>query len=379
MCPKLSGVIWPRQLTSRFGLTEDYWTFTFFLIRICVDGGMTPPKTIFVVGAGAGAKFGFPTGDGLADQIAKLVDWRLHPTGDIVGEGAEHYPYFRDAFPNRANEILRAGPKIRSAIHQFTSIDEFLHSRRDNDDLVACGKAAIADVIQRAEGYSFLSKFQGRDPDREPMDQLKKTWIAGLFKRLTSGVSRKEVATIFHRIGFVIFNYDRCVEHALFHLVRHAYDVGEEEAREALAGLQVAHPYGSLGRLPWQGGVNQLPFGSPREHIGLIHARIRTYREDELDNDEVALARRLMADATNVVFLGFGFHPQNMRILDAGVPPELRHRGFTKGTAFKISPQNRMQIIGRIGTHVSHPLVGVELLETTCEAFIEDNAMAFDA
>jgi hypothetical protein len=50
----------------------------------------------------------------------------------------------------------------------------------------------------------------------------------------------------------IIFNYDRCIEHYLFHSLVNYHEMSREQAAELMAGVRIYHPYGKVGNLPWE-------------------------------------------------------------------------------------------------------------------------------
>jgi len=71
------------------------------------------------------------------------------------------------------------------------------------------------------------------------------------------------------------------------------------------------HVYGVLGD-PWEGSK---PFGTQNAHLASIATELRTYHE-EFDNAEhERKIRELLGTAEKVIFLGFGFHPNNLQLL----------------------------------------------------------------
>ena len=73
---------------------------------------------------------------------------------------------------------------------------------------------------------------------------------------------------IFKHLTIVNFNYDRCVEHFLFHAMQAWSLKDEREIAELMKGLNIYHPYGSVGDLPWQSG-DGIEFGGEVDVSGL--------------------------------------------------------------------------------------------------------------
>jgi hypothetical protein len=77
------------------------------------------------------------------------------------------------------------------------------------------------------------------------------------------GVLRLDVKSVLRNVRFIIFNYDQFVEHFLAHALAAYYKLGLWEAHDIVADAEFAHPYGVVGRLPWQSDSGgSIPFGS---------------------------------------------------------------------------------------------------------------------
>jgi hypothetical protein len=110
----------------------------------------------------------------------------------------------------------RAASKVADGIVYSRSIDSYLHAHKDNGPLQVCGKLAIAQTILEYEKDSALAVQKGhqfRDPTK-----VNKSWLGtfmhGLQERI---VVNENLGDIFKHLTIVNFNYDRCVEHFLFH------------------------------------------------------------------------------------------------------------------------------------------------------------------
>jgi multidrug resistance efflux pump len=90
--------------------------------------------------------------------------------------------------------------------------------------------------------------------------KLQDTWYVKLIRMLDRGVSKSNVTQIFDSVSFIVFNYDRCIEHFLRHALQAAYGIQEQQADEICGDLHIIHPYGCLGELPLP-GTPGLPFG----------------------------------------------------------------------------------------------------------------------
>ena len=168
-------------------------------------------------------------------------------------------------------------------------------------------------------------------------------------------------------MAFINFNYDRCLEHYLFHAVKRAFSVDDAAAARVMAGMPVIHPYGQIGALPWQSGIQAHPFGGDDLDLRGLSQEILTYTEQTTGARHLASIPTLVNSASKIVFLGFGFHKQNMQILDRSNPQIVPS---VLGTALQESPGNLTVYRDLLGQHLKATAMPPELVDTTCDQFI---------
>ncbi len=275
-------------------------------------------KTVLVLGAGASAPYGLPSGQRLCDIIK--VD--LNPTKDELdrmGIGKRSYDAFRLQ--------LESAGRI--------SVDAFLESR---PVLIDQGKLAIALALLPCEKEDRL--FNAWAKDRLGLKGREKPesghWYELLFNMLTQGRSFDEVDL--GGFGVVTFNYDRSFEHYFFTALKHSYDKMDVEVREKLSAAPIIHVHGSLGLLPWQSGsesVRIVGYGhmTPTDVLSAKES-IRVLHEADDSSPEFQEARKLIAGADRVFFFGFGFHPTNLWRLGM---EDMTTNGIVGGTARHLS------------------------------------------
>jgi hypothetical protein len=126
---------------------------------------------------------------------------------------------------------------------------------------------------------------------------------------------------IFYRITFISFNYDRCLELFLFEALRQSYGIDPKRGSDICNTAKIFHPYGVVGTLPHENKTTPVPFGNESENNYLEMAgRIRTYTEEIADYNQLDDIKNVVSNAELIVFLGFGFHTQNLDILTSGEP-----------------------------------------------------------
>jgi hypothetical protein len=172
--------------------------------------------TTFVVGAGASFDYGFSLGEQLTKQIAEAFNMNdsggsqarelIRTTIDVVCR--------RPDMQRDPRQLFLQARALRAALLTASSIDAFLDNHSDNPDFGLLGKIAIAACLITAEQRSQL-KLKPRHPgEMIDLAGVEKSWLARLFKIvMTPGVQRASIEQMFAHVKFVIFNYDRCIEH----------------------------------------------------------------------------------------------------------------------------------------------------------------------
>jgi len=116
----------------------------------------------------------------------------------------------------------------------------------------------------------------------------------------------------------VIFNYDRCVEHFLINSIQTYYGIDATEAARLVDRIEIYHPYGKVGHLPWQQDDKSINFGTEPNPGDLIRLseQIRTFTEGtDPSSSEISSIREHVKYSKMVLFLGFAFHRLNLDLL----------------------------------------------------------------
>jgi hypothetical protein len=266
-------------------------------------------RTLFVVGAGASQEFGMPVGSQLAETIARKMDIRFSPVGEQYGEGDEDL--YRSVTRNRTDkpdEFLHAAWRIRNGLPYARSIDDYLDAHREDELVTLFGKAAIVKSILEAERNSILF-YEGDarlgDLSFHPTE-ASRTWLGLLLQLASRGVRKDQMRLIFQNVAFVVFNYDRCVEHFLRDGLRRFYSIGYEEADDVVRSAKIIHPYGT---------IQNLAFGNDRADWHQLASEIKLYTEQVIGGGIEDEIKREVVNAERVVFMGFAYHEQNMELL----------------------------------------------------------------
>lgn len=321
---------------------------------------MLQRPTTFVIGAGASQGFGFPVGSELAKTIAGSFDLHFEWDRQIKGSPAV-YEGVKRAIPGITNQAaFDLCHQIRKGLIHYDSIDDYVEAA-SSDYVSVAAKIAIFESISAAERKCSLAKL-GSHENSDHVAALRDSWPAQLLRLALRGVKHSNISGLFDTISVISFNYDRALEHYLFWALK---DLGfdDEVVAEAIKSLEVLHPYGTLGPLPWQGKPTT-PFGGGQVDLATAYSSIRTYSEQLEDKGELKNIRDAVDDAETVVFLGFGFHKQNVDLLSG--PGAKRKEVFT--TACGVSNSQRRAFEARIRSGISSDAI-IRMEDATCDKF----------
>lgn len=310
-----------------------------------------PTRSVFVIGAGASCEFSLPSGEMLKRSIASKLNFSMDDLGRYHGGDSE----IRLALTLKSNENptfnnwIDSTSLISRAMPLASSIDNFLNIHSDNEVVKFAGKAAIVKSIIEAEKASSLyyDPLSG-DGKQIRFKNCENTWLNSFFKSVTTNCPVSELHKRFKNLTFIIFNYDRCIEHFLLHAIMLYYNVDAETSANILSHLQIYHPYGTVGSLPYIGATAHTEFGATLEpnHIIRLSTNINTFTEGSNKPDtELSDMREILSRANQIIFLGFAFHEINMDLLytyEANIKNDFLPRIFA--TAVGQSPSDTEEI-----------------------------------
>ena len=283
-------------------------------------------KTTFIVGAGASCEAQLPSGERLKELIGRAIDIRFEDfgrqhTGDPLIVHALRQKV--QATTRDINPYLHKAWQIRDIVpHAALSIDNYLDAHQGDEELELGGKLGIAKCILDAEHSSLLRRTE-QHRDNFSLPGLRDTWYVQFLKLLTENVRAADLDTIFDNIAFVIFNYDRCIEHFLVQGIQEYYNITRARAVALVKRIPIFHPYGTVGSLPWMEDNDkpQAEFGdNERMDLLSIAGNIKTFSERMDDEEALNALRTHIAEAETLVFLGFAFHRQNLALIKPSEP-----------------------------------------------------------
>jgi hypothetical protein len=294
-------------------------------------------RTVFVLGAGASAEAGLPVGTNLAADIRKKMDIRFEFGFQPGGTGDfDLFSNVTHGRQNEADDFQNAAWRIRDGLALAPSIDDFLDLHRANRHINFYGKAAIVKSVLEAERASKLY-FSPLEDTFNP-DKCADTWFVKFMYMLGRGIPKEDIREIFNNISFIVFNYDRCLEHFLLNALQRLYGIENTDAQAIVDCLTVIHPYGVVDR--------NTPFGFGRANYAELAAGIKTYTEQVGATEVVTQLATEIERAECIVFLGFAYHSQNVQILK---PARAMPQKEIYGTAFKMSDADVEVVSNQIG------------------------------
>jgi hypothetical protein len=246
------------------------------------SSGVIAKKTVLVLGAGASNHLEYPLGEQIIDEV-----WNIkHLSKDRI----ERQPLWRDLINHWGSEKFNAfATRLRKA--QIPSIDAFLGRFPEFSEI---GRSFLAAILKGRESYRRL---------------FGQSWYRHLLYSLMDDDRYEPV-----NLSILTFNYDRSLEAYLFETFKNHYiDVDDAGAKEMLKRIPIVHLHGTLGNFP----EVEYSAESSVEEILAISKRIKIITEinDAEDDNDFATANSMLQAAERVIFLGFGFHQDNLRRL----------------------------------------------------------------
>lgn len=250
------------------------------------------PKTIFILGAGASHAYGFPLGQGLVDEIINTIS-PVSRTGQTLNFNMQS---------KLVNILLRkfGGTfmwdfvcKLRDS--ETNSIDFFLSHNMKYREI---GKLCIAYLIlDHQRRLQNANKIKG-----------------GWYKLLWSEINSIDI----DKFDFSIytFNYDRSLSLYLKKSIMNMFGWVETDLslQQYMEKIPITHLHGSVDIEAHGYQIEPLFEILTYDHLIKISAQISVIYEAEI-NDAFKKFHADIRYAEHIVFLGFGFHPDNIKRL----------------------------------------------------------------
>ncbi len=271
--------------------------------------------TVFILGAGASMPFGLPSGKELIQSILHITDPEMDEKRILMNEQKSYmngrftygflkkkFEILKNTFSN--NEIFTFHEALR--LSNQSSIDNFIRLRKEYEDI---SKLSIAIGILMAENVAKIF------PERH-YSYLHDNWYQYLWSKIGNTLEDYSKS----RISIITFNYDRSLEYYLSTVIKNSFSLDERKVEEVFRSLPIFHVYGSLGSV-FKGSNNEyLPYGLNNIEPSLlkyVSQRISTIHEF-IDSTIAQKVESILTKASRIYFLGFGYHLENMGVLNIG-------------------------------------------------------------
>lgn len=254
--------------------------------------------TTFILGAGASMPYGFPSGEKLVELICTESDTRPY-------EGA----CFESTLFNQFQREL--------TLSSVGSIDRFLATHSEYEEI---GKFAIASHLSKFEDrLELMRRFNtGYKAKSDPSSIPRTKWYNYLFDTKIDGKTVNDITNNLNRMRFITFNYDRSLEEFFWNRLKYGEQLKDDEVLRVMEFVRILHVHGSIGRLKWQAGtsfVQSYDHCTKSQHLREMSKGIKIIHEDLDETPEFLKAREWLELGERIIFLGFGYHPENLRRL----------------------------------------------------------------
>jgi len=317
---------------------------------------MIEEATVFILGAGASAPYGYPVGKDLRDEIIE------HFVSDFTSyfRGEDIIQPFNKAKRDLVRDALSFVERFRRAHTQ--SIDLFLAGHAEDRELTRMGRLAIVFRVLAAERKQIMFRKAIENPQRD--------WYSFILGKLRDKlVTRDDFIGRFceNKFSIITFNYDRSLDHFLFDSLVNAFGgVTPAIVKEQLSHVKIIHVFGQIAGLPWQDIHIMVPYGGELGRVGVatLADNLKIIYDDH-NNLALEEAPKLMAAAKRIFFLGFGYAEENLEILQ--LPKKDEANTMVYGTAFGLTENERGNKRGILRRVMELSADSVELARDDCD------------
>lgn len=275
-------------------------------------------KTVIVLGAGSSKSFDLPVGAELIDQIHNISKVDFSRFADRNNSTDRKFTGLLEEIHRKQQVDLATDTPYRRVVQaclSAKSIDDFIDFE-ENESISTYAKIAISYCILKSEHKSHLRNLFNQNQVNHFDARFRGSWLEKLFTLTIKGTKKNLYKNSFSDISIINFNYDRCIECYLYNAIKIVFQLNSADAWNVVSNIKVVRPYGSIGNIKGDGAV---PFGGSYEgptsgDLVSSYKTIKTYTES-IESDTMEKINKYCDGAKNLIFLGFGFHPQNMKIL----------------------------------------------------------------
>lgn len=252
-------------------------------------------KTTLILGAGASVDYGYPTG-------AKLIE--------EVGVRSFHNIFSDRISPVEwKKRLIEAQPP---SIDFFMSLDE--------------------DLMHSVKPYIFLYLLTKESNGKTLKLDYSEHWYYDYFNdKITKNI--EETEQNLSQTNVITFNYDRSLEYYLSRVIKqrcYHKDTDYNNAFNLMNKMKIHHVYGRLPYFDSEAGpktsgleyerisILNLSNSNANQHVGLVNGKDVLFKICYETVEQVVKEKNkeLIQEAKNILFLGFGFHNENMEVLN---------------------------------------------------------------
>ncbi|MEM9180611.1 MAG: hypothetical protein AAGA89_12900 [Pseudomonadota bacterium] len=268
-------------------------------------------KTVIIVGAGASAEFGVPTGFQIFEKALKLPPKLDRHDSEFIGFAFQN-GFDKHLMAQSRNGLWSKYEDFVSRVNNsaYPSIDRLAWINPDISDVCRAFSAwSILEALYtgQREHFTDYGKHRARffydksNPHLYPIVNNNQNWIAATVNKWT-GEAESASDLDSDSLTFVTFNYDRLIEEGFEHFIAHSRRF---DGIEAGSLPSVLHVHGSFPEMP--------------KHLDaqfvIDSQQCIQYIEDGGESETVSEARKRIDEAEYVVCVGFDFDPKNVALI----------------------------------------------------------------
>jgi hypothetical protein len=253
----------------------------------------------------------------------------------------------------------------KDEITSWGSADEFLERRQD---VANVGRLVISICLLLAEHKAESQLWSNAGG---------KHWYDYLKSQLTNPADKLGQ----DQFRIITFNYERSLEYFLYRSLKPFYKqvMTEETYTAAIKQFRFLHIYGNLGPLPWQSATGAVPYGAQGYGEILTAAKsIKVLHQGAEDTvqQNFKTAQEWLQWAERVLFLGFGFHKDNVERL--AIYETLGQDGKDRdirASCLGLDATNRDRVEWGRRAHVRPPVIQFAPPTEDCYKFLHDHVV----
>jgi hypothetical protein len=183
-----------------------------------------------------------------------------------------------------------------------------------------------------------------------------------------------------NKVTFITFNYDRSLEYFFYESLRNSFSTENDD--DIIEQIPIFHVYGKVLNLPWENNSSNVKqyldsYHSPYhktfdlESLQKLKSNIRIIYESK-QHDFSGVKDKIL-NAKKIFFLGFGFAPENLEILDLN--KIFRYDQKIYGTAFGLRKKEIEDIRMSISTNFNKEhtqLNNIKIENENCLTLLRD-------